>query len=120
MLYSCVQSIDRISGIHFVHLPTVDMNLLPVLDALLRERHVGRAAKLVGRSQPAVSHALARLRALFADPLLLQSGRRMVLTARAEALCEPISHLMREASDLITNKAFDPALSTRTFRLIIL
>lgn len=95
------------------------MNLLPVLDALLRERHVGRAAKAVGRSQPAVSHALARLRALFGDPLLEQSGRRMVLTARAQSLCEPVSRLMRDASNLIVDRAFDPSISTRTFRLMM-
>lgn len=102
-----------------MNFPSIDMNLLPVLDALLRERHVGRAAAAIGRSQPAVSHALVRLRALFGDPLLAQSGRRMVLTARAETLREPISRLMREARGLITMERFDPPTSTRTFRLMM-
>lgn len=104
---------------HAMNLSSVDMNLLPVLDALLRERHVGRAAAAIGRSQPAVSHALVRLRALFGDPLLSQSGRRMVLTARAEALREPISRLMREARGLVTTETFNLATSRRRFRLMM-
>jgi len=102
-----------------MHLSSIDMNLLPVLDALLRERHVGRAATVIGRSQPAVSHALVRLRAVFGDPLLSPSGRRMVLTARAEALREPVSRLMREVKGLIAAEVFDLSTSTRRFRLMM-
>ncbi len=102
-----------------MHLSTIDMNLLPVLDALLRECHVGRAAAAVGRSQPAVSHALARLRALFDDPLLKQSGRWMVLSTRGESLRVPLSRLMLNASDLFAKEAFEPATNTRIFRLMM-
>jgi len=102
-----------------MHLSSIDMNLLPVLEALLRERHVGRAAAAIGRSHPAVSHALVRLRALFRDPLLSPSGRRMVLTARAEALREPVARLMREVRGLVTTENFEPATSARRFRLMM-
>jgi DNA-binding transcriptional LysR family regulator len=52
----------------------IDLNLLLTLHALLSERHVSRAALRLHRSQPAVSHALAQLREIFADPLLVRRG----------------------------------------------
>lgn len=62
----------------------IDLNLLIALDALLTEVNVTRAAKRVGLSQPTMSHALNRLRALFEDPLLVRTTRGMVLTSRAQ------------------------------------
>ena len=56
----------------------VDLNLLVVLDALLAERHVTRAAVRLNKTQPAVSHALARLRVLFDDPILVRRQGRLV------------------------------------------
>jgi DNA-binding transcriptional LysR family regulator len=103
---------------HAVNIRALDMNLLIVLEALLRERHVGRAAIAVGRSQPAVSHALARLRLVFADPLLVQSGRRMVLTPRAEDLIEPLDRIFRGVDSLFEKSAFDPGASRRVFRIM--
>ena len=58
-----------------------DLSALVALDALLQESSVTRAAKRLGLSTPAVSHALARLRERFGDELLVRSGRAMVLTA---------------------------------------
>jgi DNA-binding transcriptional LysR family regulator len=55
-----------------MNLASVDLNLLVALDALIAEAHVGRAARKIGRSQPAVSHALRRLRDLLGDPLLIR------------------------------------------------
>jgi DNA-binding transcriptional LysR family regulator len=72
----------------------IDANLLIVLDALLREKNVTRAAQRVGRGQPAMSHALARLRAYFEDPLLVPEGRGLALSARAEELSEPVARAM--------------------------
>lgn len=66
----------------------IDLNLLVVLDALLAERHISRAAQRLAMTQPAVSHALNRLRDLFADPLLVRVGNEMRLTARAAALAQ--------------------------------
>ncbi len=63
-----------------------DFGLLVHLDALLQEGSVTGAARRVGLSTPAMSHALARIRARLGDPLLVRAGRGMVLTPRAEAL----------------------------------
>src|SRR5687768_10944939 len=85
----CVQCRDGITIMHMVHdksLSAIDLNLLVVLRALLSERHVTRAAALVGLSQSATSHALARLRELYGDELLVRKGRGLVLTPRALAL----------------------------------
>ena len=87
-----------------MNLGSVDLNLLVALDALLAERNVTRAADRVGLSQPGMSSALARLRKLFDDPLLVREGTALVATARAEALVRPV----REALDIIQG-----ALDTR-------
>ncbi len=65
---------------------TPDLNLLLVLDALLEESHVTRAARRLGMTVPATSRALGRLRVLFGDPLLVAAGRRLVPTPFAEAI----------------------------------
>lgn len=80
-----------------MNLGSVDLNLLVALDALLAERNVTRAANRVGLSQPGMSSALARLRKLFDDPLLVREGTTLVTTARAEALVQPV----REALGII-------------------
>ena len=67
------------------HLEAVDLNL-PPLAALLEERHVTRAAERAGLSQPAMSRALARLRQLLDDQLLVRAGSGYVLTPRAERI----------------------------------
>lgn len=69
-------------------------------------------------SQPAVSHALARLRDLLGDPLLLRSGRQMLLTPRAIAVAPAVRRLLNSALTLFDERAgFDPAESTRTFTI---
>jgi len=90
------QSIDRIVIIRRMNLAGVDLNLLVALDALLVERHVGRAARRIGLSQPAASHALRRLRTLLGDPLLVRVGARMELTPRAAALSAPLADALRQ------------------------
>lgn len=96
-----------------------DLNLLLVLDALLAERHVTRAAARLGLTQSAASHALSRLRALLGDPLLVRGpGGAMVPTPRAEALQpalrQALAHLDRA---LRGTPAFEPATARRTFRV---
>lgn len=95
-----------------------DLNLVRVLDALLAERSVTGAARRLGLSQPAMSHALARLRDQLGDPLLVRAGRGMAPTARAEALA-PRLRAALEAIDGALSEArpFDPGSSTRTFHL---
>ena len=99
-------------------LKTLDLNLLRSLDALLDERSVTAAARRMGVSQPAMSAQLARLRALFGDPLLVASGRRMVPSLRAEALRGPLRRLLRDLEGLLHAQAvFEPATAENTFRL---
>jgi DNA-binding transcriptional LysR family regulator len=64
------------TSMHAVHgeLAAVDLNLLLALDALLAERHVTRAAARLGVTQSAASHALARLRVVLRDPLLVRAA----------------------------------------------
>jgi DNA-binding transcriptional LysR family regulator len=73
-----------------------DLNLLIALDALLQEQNVSRAAKRVGLSTPAMSHALARLRKQLGDPLLVRAGQRMVVTPRAADLRDRVHALSEE------------------------
>lgn len=95
----------------------IDLNLLVVLDALLAERHVSRAAVRLNMSQPAVSHALARLRHLFDDPLLIRRDGRFVLSARARALAPALAEALRQVREVLGPSPFDPARESRTFRL---
>ena len=101
-----------------MNLGGLDLNLLVALDALLSERSVTRAAQRVGLSQPGMSNALARLRRLFDDPLLVRQGATLVPTTRAEALVGPVHdalELIRAALD--SPARFDPATDRRAFRL---
>lgn len=78
-------------------LETSDLGSLATLDALLQEGSVSKAARRLGLSTPAVSHALARLRERFGDPLLVRAGRTMVLTPRAVALQPVVRDAMAAA-----------------------
>ena len=95
---------------------TVNLNLLRVLDALLRARSVSRAAEDLDMSQPAVSYALAKLRILFRDPLFIRAARGMRPTPRAEDLALPLEEVLdRIKSGLLTPPRFDPAATQRRF-----
>jgi DNA-binding transcriptional LysR family regulator len=95
-------------------LADVDLNLLAVLDALLRERSVTRAGSALGLSQPATSHALAKLRELFDDELLVRRNHDMEPTAFAETLIAPLRELVASLEDLLwRDRAFDPANTDR-------
>ncbi|MEO0360948.1 MAG: LysR family transcriptional regulator, partial [Pseudomonadota bacterium] len=96
-----------------------DLGLLLALDALFEEEAVTPAAKRLGISQPAMSAQLARLRRLFDDPLLIPSGRRMVLTERARAIREPLRRHLSDLDALVREAArFDPATTDATFRVM--
>ncbi|MDH4607298.1 LysR family transcriptional regulator [Pseudomonas sp. BN102] len=95
----------------------IDLNLLVVLDALLAEQHVTRAAERLHLSQPAVSHALGRLRDLLGDPLLVRSGGGLVPTPRALELQRPLIETLARVQALLAPSGFDPAASRRKFRL---
>ena len=87
----------------------VDLNLLVIVDALLDEAHVGRAAERLGLSQPAASNALARARALFDDPLLVRAPSGLRRTPRADAMREPLRAALADLAVIVS--AGPPALS---------
>ncbi|MEN5059584.1 LysR family transcriptional regulator [Luteimonas sp. TWI1416] len=99
------------------NLRRMDLNLLVTLHALLSERHISRAALRLHRSQPAVSHALAHLRRLFDDPLLVRRAGKLDLTERASALVQPLTEALEQLGALLDPPAFDPASARRTVRL---
>ncbi len=96
----------------------VDLNLLFILDVLLEERKVGAAASRLGLSQPSASAALERCRKLFGDPLLFRSGRAMKLTARGEALREPIRALIEQTRSVLDAPPPELATVNRTVRIV--
>jgi DNA-binding transcriptional LysR family regulator len=95
-----------------------DLTLLPALEALLEEASVTRAARRVGLSTPAMSHALARIRAQIGDPVLVRAGRAMVRTPRADAMRERVRELMASARAVLGKPGpFEPARLSRGFRV---
>lgn len=101
-----------------VHLPSVDLNLLVVFDALATEGHATRAAERIGLTQPAVSHALNRLRALFDDPLFVRSPRGMLPTPAALEITPAIRSILEQVEGVLRGgSAFAPARSDRQFIL---
>jgi DNA-binding transcriptional LysR family regulator len=94
---------------HFMHISAVDLNLVVVLRALLDERSVSRAARRLGLSQSATSHALGRLRALVKDPLFVRTRAGLVPTARGEAMADTVrSSVAALETTLLAPPSFDP------------
>lgn len=102
-----------------MNLAAIDLNLLVALDVLLAEAHVGRAARRLGRSQPAVSHSLGRLRELFGDALLVRIGSRMELTPRALSLRASLPEALGCVQSLLATESFVAATSARQFQVVI-
>ena len=103
---------------HDTHIKNIDLNLLKALDALLRTASVSKAAELVNLSQPAMSRALNRLQHVVKDPLLVRSGRGMVLTPRGEALRAPVQDALAQVALVFKPDVFDPSKSQDRFRLM--
>ncbi|EJN04526.1 LysR family transcriptional regulator [Phyllobacterium sp. YR531] len=102
-----------------MNLRSVDLNLLVVLDALLDEAHVSRAADRLGLSQPATSSALERCRHLLNDPLLERGKGGMRLTAKAESLREPLKNLLADVVSVLDPPDIDIAALRQTVRIIM-
>ena len=99
-----------------IELANFNLNLLLTLDGLLGARSVTGAARRVRVTPSAMSHSLAALRSLLGDPLLVRSGRAMVLTPRAEALVGPLHKLLADTERLLRGgSAFDPRSVERRF-----
>lgn len=100
------------------NLSKIDLNLLVVLDVLLREKSVAQTAARLNLTSSAVSHSLKRLRLLFDNELLVRDGRRMMPTARAQSLSETLPILLAQVRNTIAEPVpFDPTTAEHTFRL---
>ena len=92
-----------------------DLNLLIVFDAIIQERSVTRAGQRIGLSQPAMSHALNRLRYMLKDDLFVRTPDGMVPTPRAEQLATPLRHALSEMQLALEPDRFVPAEANRRF-----
>jgi DNA-binding transcriptional LysR family regulator len=102
--------------IHEMDIRAVDLNLLKAFDALISERTVTRAAGRIGLSQPAMSHALSRLRSLFADDLFVRTQTGMEPTARAREIAPLVSTAIEHIEAALNlGVGFDPAKSAGIF-----
>jgi len=98
------------------NLARIDLNLLVLFEAVLEERHVGRAAARLHVSASAVSHGLGRLRRQMNDPLFLRQPKGVVPTERARQLAAPVADILERARQVMDSaEAFDPAKSARRF-----
>lgn len=102
-----------------LNLRAVDLNLLVALDALLEEGHVSRAAARIGLSQPAMSNALERCRHVFKDTLLERAPGGMRLTAKAQALRQPLKTVLADVAALLQPPAPTLAELRQTIRLLL-
>lgn len=101
-----------------IDLSRTDLNLLVLFEAVLQERHVGRAAARLNLSPSAVSHGLGRLRRLLSDPLFLRTPKGVVPTERATELAELIADILARVRTVVsTAEPFDAATSTRRFTI---
>ena len=102
-----------------MRLRNLDLNLLLVFDAVLRERSVVRAADSLAISQPAVSHALNRLRHALKDKLFVRTPAGMSPTPRAEQLALPVRKALNELQLAVEGDTFDPSTADRRFTIAV-
>jgi DNA-binding transcriptional LysR family regulator len=102
-----------------VKLGALDLNLLVVFDAVMQDRSVTRAGSRLGLSQPAMSHALARLRNRLKDDLFVRSPTGMIPTPRAEELALPIRRALEDLQQSLEPTGFEPAKSARRFQMAV-
>jgi len=101
-----------------MHISNVDLNLLQTFLAVHVTGNVSRAAERLGVSQPTVSHALQRLRALYGDPLFIRTQGGMAPTAKAQRLATAVDHALTTIDVAIREtETYEPARSDRVFRL---
>src|ERR1700742_5193557 len=100
-----------------VKLGAIDLNLLVVFDAVMQERNVTRAGQRLGLSQPAISHALIRLRHMLKAELFARSPKGMLPTPRAERMAGTVRQALAGLLQSLEPTAFDPTDAQRTFRI---
>ena len=101
-----------------MNINSIDLNLMISFDALITLRNVTKAGEAIGRSQPAMSNALARLRTVFQDQLLIKSGNQMKPTPRALELLPQIQVALNQLENAINGSIkFNPSESSRNFTI---
>ena len=101
-----------------MHISRVDLNLFIVFEAIYVEGSVTRASQKLNLTQPAISHALGRLRVLFDDPLFVRQGHVMVSTPLARSIIEPVRRSLRGFEVTLNGlDRFDPATTRKQFTL---
>jgi len=99
-----------------MHISRVDLNLLVVLDTIYTEGGITKAAEKLHLTQPAISHALARLRDLFNDPLFERQGYKMVPTPLTKRLIDPLRESLQQLGAMLNDtQSFDPATAKKRF-----
>jgi DNA-binding transcriptional LysR family regulator len=102
-----------------VKLSAIDLNLLVVFDAVMQDRNVTRAGQRLGLSQPAMSHALTRLRHMLKDDLFIRSPKGMLPTPRAEQLAVPVRSALDGLQHSLEPTQFIASEATRNFRIAV-
>jgi DNA-binding transcriptional LysR family regulator len=102
-----------------MNLRSFDLNLLLIFEAIYRERSVLRASRSLAMSQPAVSHALNRLRHLLNDGLFVRTPDGMMPTPRAEEPALPVRRALSEIQFALEGLQFDPATADRRFAVAV-
>jgi len=97
----------------------IDLNLMVIFDAIMKEQSVSIAAEHLSMTQPSVSNALSRMRHVFKDPLFIKDGRGIKPTPFANTLWSEISESLNTISQAVSPKTFEPAISSRTFRIAL-
>ncbi len=99
-----------------VHLSRIDLNLFVVFDAIYTEGGITRASQRLSLTQPAISHALGRLRELFDDPLFVRQGKAMIPTLLARVMIDPVRESLHGFEATLQRvDRFDPATARRHF-----
>jgi DNA-binding transcriptional LysR family regulator len=104
---------------HQMNCRVFDLNLLVVFDGLMQERSVTRPGRRLGMSQPALSHALNRLRYLLKDQLFIRTSKGMAPTTRAEQLALPLRQALADMQRALEPETFVPAQASRRFSIAI-
>ncbi|NNL35327.1 MAG: LysR family transcriptional regulator [Silicimonas sp.] len=103
-----------------IQLHRLDLNLLVTFEALMSEGSVAKAAERLNKTPSAISHALARLRDQLGDPLMVKVGGKMQPSPFAVTLIDDVRPILRSIQRVVTPpQPFDPASSTRTFRIAV-
>lgn len=105
------------SNMHETDLASVDLNLLKMFDALIKERSVTRAGLRLGLTQPAASRALGRLRSLLDDRIVVRTPKGLEFTPRASTLALPVARLLAEVASIVAPARFDPASAQGKFSI---